>query len=206
MEKNMDIVLSTRNPTKASQIKALFEGTAIRVLTLDDAGIGGEAVENGETLEENSFKKARFVQDHAPGMWSMADDTGLFIKALKGEPGVYAARWAGEGAATADITAYCLKRLEGVADRSATFKTVVAVVAPDLSERFFVGEVGGRILDLARGPAQPKMPYSPLFVPNGYDKCWSEMTVEEENRISHRGIAFTKAKEALLAQILQGRL
>jgi XTP/dITP diphosphohydrolase len=199
MEKKMDIILSTRNPTKASQIQALFEGTAVRVLTLDDTGITGEAVEDGTTLAANSYKKALFANEQTGG-WAMADDTGLFINALNGEPGVYAARWAGEGAATADITAYCLKRLEGQKDRSATFKTVVAVVSPQGVAEYFVGEVEGDILESPREPAQPKMPYSPLFVPKGYDRAWCEMTVEEENEISHRGIAFRKARDFLLSR------
>jgi XTP/dITP diphosphohydrolase len=195
MEKSMNIILSTRNPSKAEQIKAVFAGVPISVLTLSDAGIEGEAVEDGSTLEENAIKKALFA--HRLGEWSMADDTGLFIDALDGKPGIHAARWAGD-ASTDEITAYTLKQLEGVEDRSATFKTVVALVSPGGEQRFFVGEVRGELLDAPRVKPQPKMPYSPLFIPEGSDKVWAEMTTEEENAISHRGKAFHLTGEYLL--------
>ena len=173
----MNVILSTRNPSKAEQIKAVFAGVPISVLTLSEAGIEGEAVEDGTTLEENAMKKAFFA--HRPGEWSMADDTGLFIDALDGKPGVYAARWAGETATTDEITNYTLKQMEGVADRSATFKTVVAMVSPEGEQLFFSGEVMGKLLDAPRTRPQPKMPYSPLFIPEGSDKVWAEMTTDE---------------------------
>jgi XTP/dITP diphosphohydrolase len=199
MEKKMDIVLSTRNPSKAEQIKAVFAGVPINVLTLSDVGIEGEAVEDGTTLEENAMKKALFA--HRPGTWSMADDTGLFIPALGGRPGVYAARWAGETATTDEITQHTLKQLEGVEDRTATFKTVVALVMPKGEIGFFSGEVHGRLLEAPRVKPQPKMPYSPLFIPDGSDKVWAEMTPDEENTISHRGKAFRFVREYLLELI-----
>lgn len=192
----MNIVLSTRNPSKAEQIKAVFVGVPISVLSLTDVGIEGEAVEDGATLEENAMKKALFA--HRPGEWSMADDTGLFIDALDGKPGVYAARWAGETASTDEITQHTLRQLEGVQDRSASFKTVVALVSPEGELKFFTGEVRGKLLEAPRVPPQPKMPYSPLFVPEGSDKVWAEMTTEEENTISHRGKAFRLTREHLL--------
>lgn len=195
----MEIILSTRNPSKAEQIKAVFDNMPIAVRTLADVGIEGEAVEDGATLEENALKKARFA--HQPGAWAMADDTGLFIDALGGKPGIYAARWAGEDATTDEITQYVLKQLEGVEDRSATFKTVVALISPTGEQQFFAGEVAGSMRDAPRVKPQPKMPYSPLFVPDGSDKAWAEMTVEEENAISHRGKAFRLVREYLLGQL-----
>jgi XTP/dITP diphosphohydrolase len=197
MEKSMNIILSTRNPSKAEQIKSVFTGVLISVLTLADAGIEGEAVEDGETLEENALKKALFA--HRAGEWSMADDTGLFINALRGKPGIHAARWAGETATTGEITSYTLKQLEGATDRSATFKTVVALISPEGKHQFFVGEVLGVLLESPRVPPQPKMPYSPLFVPEGSSKVWAEMTTEEENAISHRGKAFRLVREHLMS-------
>lgn len=195
----MKIILSTGNQSKAEQIRAIFTGLSILVCTLDDEGIEGEAIEDGITLEENALKKALFA--HRPGTWSMADDTGLFINFLDGMPGVYAARWAGEDASTDEITQYTLRQLEGVQDRSAIFKTVVALVDPNGEQLFFSGEVSGKILDAPRTKPQPKMPYSPLFVPEGSDKVWAEMTVDEENAISHRGKAFRFVREYLLKKL-----
>ena len=163
-----------------------------------EAGIEGEAVEDGDTLFANALKKAHFVQERrkTPG-WSMADDTGLFIRYLDGAPGIKAARWAGETATTDEITHYTLKQLIDALDRTAVFETAVAVVGPDEKEYFFSGQVGGKILEAPRVPPQPKMPYSSIFMPHGTNKVWAEMTTEEENRISHRGIAFRQARKFL---------
>jgi XTP/dITP diphosphohydrolase len=195
----MDVILSTRNPSKALQIGELFTGSSIRVLSLDDAGIDGEAVEDGTTLEENALKKAKYAHERAPGLWTMADDTGLYITALGGEPGIHAARWAGD-VSTDEITQYCLKRLENAEDRSAVFRTVVVAIDPEGKTYAFTGEVSGRLLEAPGAPAQPKMPYSPLFVPDGETLCWAQMTIEQENAISHRGIAFRKARAFLEEQ------
>jgi len=189
----MEIILSTRNPSKTVQIKEVFAGSKITLLTLDEVQITGEAVENGSTLEENAELKARYAHDHSDGTrWAVADDTGIFISALNGAPGVHSARWAGD-VPTEEITRYCLKRLEGATERSAIFRTVVAAVSPEGSARFFVGEVPGTLLSAPRVPPQPKMPYSPLFVPDGETQVWAEMSTEHENAISHRGKAFRKA-------------
>ena len=197
----MKIILSTRNPSKAEQIKAVFAGSSIEVLSLDDAGIAGDVIEDGVTLGENAMKKARFAHEHATEYWTMADDTGIFITALDGRPGIYAARWAGEHATTAEITQHTLESLEGATDRSATFETMVALVSPEGKEFFFTGKCPGKILETEKVPPQPKMPYSGIFSPDGSDKVWAEMSTEEENEVSHRGIAFRQAKDFLEGQI-----
>ena len=198
----MNIILSTRNPSKADQIREVFVGSQIRVLTLIEAGIGGDAVEDGSTLKENALKKALFAWEHAnPKSWVMADDTGLFIDALNGAPGVRSSRWAGDSATTEAITKYTLKQLERVTDRSATFETVVAVISPEGEQHFFSGKVHGKILEAPRVPPQPKMPYSPIFVPDGTDLVWAEMTIEQENGISHRGKAFRQARDFHCEQV-----
>ena len=198
----MDIILSTRNPSKAEQIKAVFSGTHFNILTLTDADIQGEAVEDGDTLEANALKKAHYAQIHGPkGFWTMSDDTGLFITHLNGQPGIWAARWAGETASTEEITNHTLGKMKGAADRSARFETVVAIVDPEGNEHIFKGICEGALLDAPKAPAQPKMPYSPLFKPNGYDKVWAEMQTDEENAVSHRGKAFRAARAWLETQI-----
>ncbi len=167
----------------------------LNILTLDEAGIEGEAVEDGDTLEENACKKAQFAMEHSNGgAWTMADDTGFFINALNGLPGIKAARWAGDNVTTEEIMQHTLMALEGSEDRSAEFKTVAVLLPPDGEVLTFTGSVEGHILLAPRVQPQPMMPYSPIFVPNGFGKCWAEMDVEEENIISHRGKAFRKVR------------
>lgn len=191
----MDVILVTRNESKAEQIKAIFSGSAIRIRTLSEAGIKGDAVEDGNSLSENALKKARFVQAQTGSkVWTIADDTGLFIDALGGAPGVHSKRWAGPDSSTERIMQYTLAALRGISNRGAMFETVVAVLPPDKSGHFFSGSIRGTILKAPRCPCQPQMPYSAIFLPDGHTQTWAEMTVEEENIISHRGQAFRKAK------------
>ena len=107
----MKIVLSTRNPSKAEQIKAVFIGSTISVVTLDETNIEGQGVEDGTTLEENSLKKAMFVHEQNPTVWAMADDTGIFIDALNGKPGVDTANWNGGNKETEQMTAWIIEQL-----------------------------------------------------------------------------------------------
>lgn len=195
----MEIILSTRNPSKAEQIKSIFEGTQFSIITLTEAGIEGEAIEDGKTLEENALKKAIFAQRQSPGFWTMADDTGLFINALGGKPGVRAARWAGESATTEQIMAHTIKSLKDCHDRSATFETIVALLTPDGKKYFFSGKVSGKLLESPRVKPQPRMPYSPIFLPDGESLVWAEMSVDYENNISHRGKAFRQVRDFLLS-------
>ncbi|MBX4206612.1 non-canonical purine NTP pyrophosphatase [Candidatus Parcubacteria bacterium] len=205
MRRPIPITLSTRNPSKTEQIKAIFAGSNCVIRTLAEARIKGEAVEDGDTLYTNALKKAEFARGKKwwsifalwKEDWSISDDTGIFITALKGEPGHRAARWAGEDAETEEITVYTLKRLEGITDRSAVFRTTVVLMSPKGKPYSFTGEVRGTILEAPRVPAHPKMPYSPIFLPDGETQVWAEMTVEYENSISHRGKAFRKARQFL---------
>jgi XTP/dITP diphosphohydrolase len=197
----MDIVLSTRNLAKAAQIKQIFFGCPVNVLTLDDANVQGEAVEDGLTLEENALKKALYALKRIDiGTWTMAEDTGLFIDALGGEPGILAARWAGPGANAQQIVAHTLRRLENVTDRRATFRTAVAVIGADAKPWFFLGEASGKILEVPRVPPPPSMPYSGIFLPDGEDRVWAEMSFQEQNRLSHRGKAFAKARDFVMSR------
>lgn len=189
----MKVILSTRNPSKMRQIQALFEGSSVSLQTLDDALITGEAVEDGTTLEENSEKKARYALERSNGFWTMADDTGLFVDALDGEPGIQAAYWGGD-LSTEERMRYCLERMKGVTNRRATFRTTVVILSPEGERYTFNGEVHGMLLPAPRCAPQPKMPYSALFVPDGQPLTWAEMTTEYENAISHRGKAFREAR------------
>ena len=157
-------------------------------------------IETGKTLAENSAIKAKYAQAHAPGYWTMADDTGIFIDALDGFPGVHSARWMGDDATTEEIMRGILKKMEGVQDRSATFKTSVVLVDPDGKEHVFSGERPGQLLEMPRCAPQPSMPYSSIFLPDGAEKVWAEMKTEEENVGSHRGKAFRQALAFLQEQ------
>jgi XTP/dITP diphosphohydrolase len=187
----MKIVLSTRNRTKAAHVQAIFHATPVEILTLDDLDIMGAAKEDGDTLLENAIKKAEFAHTRVPlNHWVVADDTGLFIDALDGAPGVHAARWAGPSATTQGVIAHTLKMMDGIRDRAATFETAIALIDPFGKRTFFSGKVRGTLLTSPRGPHREGMPYSSIFVPDGETRVWAEMTVEEENVRSHRGQAF----------------
>jgi XTP/dITP diphosphohydrolase len=197
----MEIILATSNPSKAAQIRAILTGLDCNILTLPEAGIVGDAVEDGSTLQENATKKALFAWEQRKS-WCMADDTGIFIDALEGLPGIHAARWAGD-VPTDQIMEFTLEQLDGVPreERTATFRTAAVLITPSGDTLVFTGELHGTITETAQSANQPKMPYSAIFKPNGYSKVWSEMTTTEENLISHRGQAFTKVKAYLQTQL-----
>ncbi len=194
----MEIILSSRNVSKVAQINAVFAGTPFKVISLKEAGIKGVVEEDGETLEENGLKKAMFAHNARLTEWCMSDDSGIFIDALGGFPGVHSADWLGTEASTEEIMQGILKKLEGVENRAATFKTLATLISPDGVVRTFFGEIRGKLLAEPRGETQPNMPYSSLFVALGQEKVWSEMSVEEENAISHRGKAFAQVRDFLL--------
>ena len=194
----MKVLLSTGNPSKAAQIRSVFAGSPIEIQTLFDLGITGEADETGATLEDNALLKARFAEARGPsGHYFAADDTGIFISALGGLPGVHSKRWAGENPSSEQIRDHCLRELEGKTARSAYFRTVAVLIAPDGAVHTFEGKVNGRILLAEKVPMQPKMPYSGIFQPEGSERVWAEYPVEEENKISHRGQAFMQMLDFL---------
>ncbi len=191
----MRIVVATRNVSKVQQIRALFAGSSLTLVSLNEAGIDGKAPETGRTLRENAAEKAWFAYERMITKgWTMSDDTGLFINALNGLPGVRAAVWGGDDITPEERMAYCLKQMNGLSDRSATFRTCVVLISPDAQEYVFFGEASGRLLEKPRVPPQPMMPYSALFVPNRETRSWAEMSTEEENALSHRGKAFAQVR------------
>lgn len=193
----MEITLATGNPSKAHQIQTFFAGSSVVIKTPAEAGIEGEVVEDGGTLEANARKKVAYVHDRMPEAWVMSDDTGLFITAFDGEPGVEAAYWGGAELSVEERMRYCLKRLANEQDRSAVFRTTVVVMAPSGVTYVFTGEVPGTFLETPRVPPQPKMPYSSIFVPERETQSWAEMDTEYENCISHRGRAFQQVRAFL---------
>lgn len=180
----MELVLCTRNPGKVAELAALLPSTC-RVLGPDEVGVTVELPETGDTLEANAVQKARWVHDRC-GLPCIADDTGLEVDALNGAPGVHSARYAGEARDPQANMSKLLDALEGRSDRTARFRTVIALIE-DGREQLFHGVVEGRILTAPRGTGG--FGYDPLFAPEGEERSFAEMTSEEKNRISHRARA-----------------
>ncbi len=179
-----DIVFATNNCHKLEEARAIL-GNRFCVRSLEDIGCHDDIPETADTLEGNALIKARWVKEHY-GYDCFADDTGLMVDALDGEPGVYSARYAGpECDATANMR-LLLGKLEGVADRRARFVTIVALII-DGRELLFRGAVEGRIADVPSG--QGGFGYDPIFIAEESGLPFAEMTPEAKNAISHRGRA-----------------
>ncbi len=198
----MQLIFATHNPGKVIEMQAMLAGLPITVQSADNAGVHEDVVEDGVTFAENALKKARFVSQKT-GQWAVADDSGLSIDALDGAPGVFSARWAGEGASDADLIQHTLDELQGVPEhrRSAWFESAAALVSPDGQEWVFTGKIDGTIPLQPRGTPRPKLPYDTIFIPDGHDRTFGEMSDEEKNGMSHRGEAFRQLK-ALLQSVV----
>ncbi|KAF5051776.1 dITP/XTP pyrophosphatase [anaerobic digester metagenome] len=191
------IILSSGNKHKINEIKDILKNTIFDVVSKDDLGyLDFDVEEDKDTLEGNAFKKAEELHKLVKGI-VIADDTGLFVDALNGDPGVYSARYAGEPVSYKDNNKLLLKNLEGVPmeKRTATFKTVMAVVLEDGSRLMAEGECKGKIAFEERGTNG--FGYDPLFIVDGWNKSFSEMTEEEKNQVSHRANALMNLKEKL---------
>ena len=193
----MKIVFATNNTHKLSEVRQIL-GECFEVVSLNDIGCHEDIPETAETLEGNALQKARYVKEHY-GLDCFADDTGLEVVALGGAPGVHTARYAelfGTGA-THDSDAnmnLLLHNLENITERSARFRTVIALIYKE-QEYLFEGVCSGVILRERRGTEG--FGYDPIFQPEGYDRPFAEMSAEEKNAISHRGRATQKLAEFL---------
>ena len=156
-------------------------------------GVTEEIPEEQETLEGNASQKAHYLHDRT-GCDCFADDTGLEVEALGGAPGVHSARYATDGHDFAANNRLLLRNLEGVANRRARFRTVISLILGG-EERLFEGIVEGRIIDRETG--HEGFGFDPLFVPDGYDRTFAEMTTEEKNAVSHRARAVRKLADYL---------
>ncbi len=193
----MKIIFATHNEGKVKEMRALLSDLKIDVFSAVEAGIVEEVEEDGVTLEENAFKKAKFVAVKA-GEWAIADDSGLFIEALNGAPGIHSARWVGEIQKYDDLMTYTLDKLRNVPDgeRKAYFQTALALCASDGRSWIFCGRDDGEIANGPRGGnIRPQLPYDQIFIPKGYIQTFAEMTDEQKNKLSHRGRAFEQFKK-----------
>lgn len=186
-DKQIELVFATNNQHKLKEVQELL-GNHFKVLSLSEIGINVDIPEDFETLQENALQKAQFIYNRT-GYSCFADDTGLEVDALNGEPGVFSARYAGESKSAKDNIKKLLANLVGVKNRKARFRTVIALIF-DKQEYLFEGEVVGTIIETEQG--SDGFGYDPIFLPNGYDLTFAQMPLELKNKISHRGIAVSK--------------
>ena len=194
----MKLVLATHNDGKILEMQYALKDISVDVITLKDFPYIDEIPETGQTLLENAFIKAKTVFNET-GLPSLADDTGLEIDALSGEPGVYSARYAGENASYLDNCAKVLSKLDGVRpeNRTARFRTIMAFVGKD--KKFHCeGNVNGLIIDEMIG--HNGFGYDPIFYYPKLEKTFAELKKDEKNSISHRGIALRNFCEILKKQ------
>jgi XTP/dITP diphosphohydrolase len=198
MKPKIPILFASMNPKKREEIERMLPDS-YRLMHPSECHWSGELPETGSSLEENALQKALKLREMA-GVDCFSDDSGLEVQALGGEPGVDSAHYAGEQRQASDNIAKLLYRLEGEQNRSARFRTVIAWVDVEGRERLFEGVVEGRILEQPRGTGG--FGYDPIFVPEGHDKSFAEMSAEEKNSLSHRARAFHKFMRALDPSIL----
>jgi XTP/dITP diphosphohydrolase len=196
-----ELVLATRNRHKAQELASLLSDLGISIRTLDAFPQVPDVIEDGKTCEANAIKKARAVS-RATGLLAVADDTGLEVDALGGQPGVYAARYAGEHVTYEDNWRKLLRELSGVPHdrRTARFITVAAIVSPSGEVQVAEGQLQGVITEEPAG-AQG-FGYDPVFFVPELGKTLAELSPDEKNRISHRAKAFAQVREILGRQIV----
>lgn len=181
----MDLIFATNNLNKIAEVKKAL--TAIDIKGLKEAGIDVDIPETGSTLKENALLKSSFIYENY-GFNCFSDDTGLEVDALDGAPGVYSARYSGEGATPEKNNAKLLAALENHTDTTARFKTVISLII-DGEKHFFEGVCEGEIVPHC---GVDGFGYDPVFQPKGYNVTFAEMSVEQKNEISHRGLAVKK--------------
>ena len=183
----MQLVFATHNAHKLKELQEIL-GNSIKLISLTDLGVFDEIEENGTTIEENASLKAKYVFDKF-GVNVFADDTGLEIEALNGEPGVISARYAGEEKNPLKNMEKVLRLMQDKENRSARFRTVISLILNG-KEHLFEGIVSGQILKNPIG--DNGFGYDPVFMPGGYALSFAQMDSETKNNISHRGKAVEK--------------
>lgn len=188
----MKLVFATNNKHKLEEMRAILGGK-VELLSLADIDCHDDIPETADTLEGNALIKARYIYDKY-GCSCFADDTGLEVDALGGEPGVYSARYAGENNDSEANMRKLLQNLTGKSERSAQFRTVIALIIEG-EEFLFDGIVRGRISEERMGSAG--FGYDPIFIPDGYEESFAQMAAEQKNAISHRSRAAAALNEYL---------
>ena len=190
----MKLIIASNNKHKIYEIKKILGTRFEPILSMSEAGISHETVEDGETFAENALKKAREIAEIS-GTAALADDSGICVNALGGAPGVYSARFSGEHGDDEANNRLLLEKLLPMEDKSAYYACAMALVYPDGKELLAEGYMHGNITHDVRG--EGGFGYDPLFIPLGETRTVAEMTDEEKNAISHRANALA----ALLAKL-----
>jgi len=196
----MDLLIGTSNTGKLGEFQELLVGVELRLLSLKDVGLGDmDVAEDATTLEENAALKVK-AYSQASGLVTVADDTGLYVDALGGRPGIYPARYGGPGLTPKDRRQKLLGELEGIPaeKRTARFVCVIAVANPQSGELTHVRGVCEGQIALTEDESDGGFGYDPVFIPQGYTSTFSSIPLAEKNRISHRGLA-----AAMMIPILQ---
>ena len=188
----MKLLIATGNRHKFQEISAILKFPHLSLVSLRELADIPQVVEDGATFEANAVKKAVTLARFT-GLWTMADDSGLEVDALNGEPGVWSARYAGEPSDDAANNRKLLSNLKGVANRRARFRCVIALADPDGKARTVSGACEGSLLTAVKGVGG--FGYDPLFVPDGYGQTFAELSPEIKNTISHRARALALAVE-----------
>ncbi len=182
----MKLIFATNNAHKLSEIQQAVSN--FEISGLKESNIIEDIPETGDTLQENARLKAKFIFDKY-GENCFADDTGLEVEELNGEPGVYSARYAGEDCSFGDNNEKLLRNLKGKSNRAARFRTVICLII-DGEETYFEGVCEGKILESYHG--NQGFGYDPIFQPMGFKESFAQMTTTQKNKISHRGLAVQK--------------
>ena len=188
----MELIIASQNQNKLVEFKKIL-GDKINLFSLSDIGLNQEIPENEKTIKKNAMFKAKFVNTQT-GKNVFADDTGLEIDSLNGEPGVYSARYSGVDRNSDKNIELVLRKLKNKANRNSRFKTIISLILEGKSVNF-EGVVEGKITEEKRG--SNGFGYDPIFQPNGYASTFGEMSLKEKNKISHRSIAINKMVQYL---------
>lgn len=183
------LVLATRNRGKISEFKGLLSGFEIEIRSLGDFGPLPVIPEEGETFEDNAYKKAYFTAKML-GFPALADDSGLVVEALGGFPGVHSARYAGEGATDEENNRKLLKAMKGIKNRKAAFRCILCIVVPGGPALTYEGRCDGEIAQELKG--ENGFGYDPIFYYSPLKKTFAQMSQQEKNRVSHRGKAMAE--------------
>jgi XTP/dITP diphosphohydrolase len=186
------LVIATRNPGKTKEIQELLEGFPIDIKNLNDFGPIPEIIEDGQTFDDNAYKKSSMTA-RMLGLPALADDSGLCVDALDGLPGVHSARYAGPNATDADNCRKLLDALKGKADRNAAFECVISLAVPTGAALTYTGRCQGIITEQAMGV--DGFGYDPLFFYPPANKTFAQLGPKEKNRVSHRGKALAELRE-----------
>ncbi len=189
---NNKIVIATRNKGKISEIQDLLKGFPIEIKSLDDFGTIPVVEEDGDTFDDNAYKKSSFTS-RILGLPVLADDSGLIVDALGGSPGVYSARYSGENATDKENCAKLLKEMKGKKNRKAAFECVISIAVPTGAALTYEERCEGLITDNPAG--SNGFGYDPVFMFPPLNKTFAQLTKEEKNRVSHRGKAMMQIQK-----------